>query len=146
MPQAVYTIEDGILYIETHVTLSGLQIQLSTNEQPVPTQEMKGFEVASTWLTENDYRMLAYSFGSKTLAPGKHAIMVIGDADITSIRLADVYGNNVVAMPGEATVIKDAMGSKVMNAKGIWNLNGQKIGSDKLRKGVYIIDGNKVVK
>ena len=140
-----------MLYIETPVEIAGLQIQLSLNnkEESIKTTEtLKGFEVASTWLTENDYRMLAYSFGSKTLAPGKHAIMTIGDADLTSLRLADTAGNNVLAVPGEATLIKDAMGSKVMTTKGVFNLSGQKMsGKDtNLRKGVYIIDGQKVVK
>lgn len=109
--------------------------------------DMKGFEVASTWLTENDYRLLAYSFGSKTLTPGKHAIMTIGNADITSLRLSDTQGNSVLAVPGEATAINDAMGSKVINSKGVWNLSGQKVNSEKnLKKGVYIINGQKVVK
>ena len=148
--QTVYTIEDGVLYIETPVEIAGLQIQLSLNnkEESIKTTEtLKGFEVASTWLTENDYRMLAYSFGSKTLTPGKHAIMTIGNADITSLRLSDTQGNSVLAVPGEATAINDAMGSKVINSKGVWNLSGQKVNSEKnLKKGVYIINGQKVVK
>lgn len=148
--QTVYTIEDGVLYIETPVEIAGLQIQLSLNnkEESIKTTEtLKGFEVASTWLTENDYRMLAYSFGSKTLTPGKHAIMTIGNADITSLRLSDTQGNSVLAVPGDATAIKDAMGSKVINSKGVWNLSGQKVNSEKnLKKGVYIINGQKVVK
>ena len=153
--EAVYTIEDGVLYVETPVTLSGLQVQLSDAQSTIhhsqfaTSSDMKGFELAFTWLTENDYRMLAYSFGSKTLAPGKHAIMTIGDADITSLRLADIDGRNVNAVAGEATIVKDAMGSKVMTAKGVYNLSGQKVaGKDnsKLRKGVYIIDGQKIVK
>lgn len=148
--QTVYTIEDGVLYIETPVEIAGLQIQLSLNnkEESIKTTEtLKGFEVASTWLTENDYRMLAYSFGSKTLTPGKHAIMTIGDADVTSLRLSDTQGNSVLAVPGEATAINDAMGSKVINSKGVWNLSGQKVNSEKnLKKGVYIINGQKVVK
>ena len=151
--QAVYTIEDGVLYVETPVTLGGLQAQISLSEERRVNSEefataadMKGFEVASTWLTESDYRLLAYSFGSKTLAPGKHAIMTIGNADITSLRLCDTQGRSVLAVPGEATLINDAMGSKVMTTKGVYNLSGQKMGSDKLRKGVYIINGEKVVK
>ena len=156
--QAVYTIEDGVLYIETPVEIAGLQTQLSLNEKGEMRNEklaaaadMKGFEVASTWLTENDYRLLAYSFGSKTLTPGKHAIMTIGNADITSLRLSDTQGNSVLAVPGDATAIKDAMGSKVITSKGVWNLSGQKIVNSKssngtLPKGVYIIDGQKIVK
>ena len=159
MVQAVYTIEDGVLYVETPVTLAGLQIQFNSqftihNSQFAAAKDMKGFEMASTWLTESDYRMLAYSFGSKVLTPGKHAIMTVGDADITSLRLCDTQGNAVLAVPGEATRIADAMGSKVMNTKGVWNLSGQKvmgnsqftIDNSQLRKGVYIIDGQKVVK
>lgn len=155
MAQAVYTVEDGVLYIETPVTLAGVQAQLSlnengemSNENLAAAQNLKGFEIASTWLTENDYRMLAYSFGSKVLMPGKHAIMTIGDADITSLRLSDTQGNAVLAVPGDATLINDTMGSKVLNTKGVWNLSGQKVsGNDtNLRKGVYIIDGQKIVK
>ena len=152
---AVYTVEDGVLYIETPVTLGGLQIQASlmnndrmNSEQFAAAADMKGFEIASGWLTESDYRMLAYSFGSKVLEPGKHAIMTIGDADLTSLRLSDPLGNRVNVVAGEATAVKDAMGSKVMNTKGVWNLNGQKVsGNDtNLRKGVYIINGEKVIK
>ena len=154
MAEAVYTIEDGVLYVETPVTLAGVQAQLSLNEKVEMRNEklaaaadMKGFEVASTWLTESDYRMLAYSFGSKVLMPGKHAIMNVGDADITSLRLSDTQGNAVLAVPGDATRIADAMGSKVMNTKGVWNLSGQKIINEtNLRKGVYIINGEKIVK
>ncbi len=158
MAQAVYTVEDGMLYIETPVTLAGVQAQLSLNENGKMSNEnlaaaadMKGFEIASTWLTENDYRLLAYSFGSKVLMPGKHAIMTIGNADITSLRLSDTQGNSVLAVPGDATAIKDAMGSKVINSKGVWNLSGQKIVNSKssngtLPKGVYIINGEKVIK
>jgi hypothetical protein len=143
-----------MLYIETPVTLAGVQAQLSLNEKGEMRNEklaaaadMKGFEVASTWLTESDYRMLAYSFGSKVLMPGQHAIMNVGDADITSLRLSDTQGNAVLAVPGDATRIADAMGSKVMNTKGVWNLSGQKIINEtNLRKGVYIINGEKIVK
>jgi hypothetical protein len=152
---AVYTVEDGVLYIETPVTLGGLQIQASlmnnermNSEQFAAAADMKGFEIASGWLTESDYRMLAYSFGSKVLEPGKHAILTIGDANLTSLRLSDPLGNRVNVVAGEATAVKDAMGSKVMNTKGVWNLNGQKVsGNDtNLRKGVYIINGEKVIK
>lgn len=149
--EAVYSIEDGVLYIDTPVELGGLQAQFNSqftihNSQFAAAETLKGMEVASTWLTENDYRMLAYSFGSKTLTPGKHAIMTIGNADITSLRLSDTQDRSVLAVPGEATLINDAMGSKVMTTKGVYNLSGQKMGSDKLRKGVYIINGEKVVK
>lgn len=148
-PEAVYTIEDGVLYVESPVTLAGLQVQLSTDEEPVSADDMKGFELASAWLTDSDYRLLAYSFGSKVLEPGKHAIMKVGGAELTSLRLSDTQGHRVNVVAGETTAVKDAMGSKVMNTKGVYNLNGQKVtgnSDSKLRKGVYIINGEKVIK
>jgi hypothetical protein len=148
---AIYTIENGVLYVESPVALAGVQAQLSLDgrgkmEDVRVASDLDGFEHTSAWLSDNDYLFLAYNMNGKVLTPGKHALLYIGDADLSSLRLSDAQGSNVTAVAGEGTVIKDAMGSKVMNAKGIWNLNGQKIGSDKLRKGVYIIDGNKVVK
>ena len=148
---ATYTVENGVLYVESPVALAGVQAQLSLDgrgkmEDVRVASDLDGFEHTSAWLTDNVYLFLAYNLNGKVLTPGKHALLYIGDADLSSLRLSDAQGSNVTAVAGEGTVIKDAMGSKVMNAKGIWNLNGQKIGSDKLRKGVYIIDGNKVVK
>ena len=148
---ATYTVENGVLYVESPVALAGVQAQLSLDgrgkmEDVRVASDLDGFEHTSAWLSDNDYLFLAYNLNGKVLTPGKHALLYIGDADLSSLRLSDAQGSNVTAVAGEGTVIKDAMGSKVMNAKGIWNLNGQKIGSDKLRKGVYIIDGNKVVK
>lgn len=147
--EVVYTIEDGILYVESPVTLAGLQVQLSTNEDPVITDEMRSFELASAWLTDSDYLLLAYSFGAKTLEPGKHAVLKLGSGELKSLRLSDTQGRLVRAVPGEATVIKAPMGSRVMNTKGVYNLNGQKMTGNadtKLRKGVYIINGQKIVK
>ena len=148
--EAVYTIENGMLYIETPVALAGLQLLLSVADGQVltPASSLKGFEQASTWFSENDYQLLAYNLGGRQLEPGKHAILDMGDAEISSIRLSDRQGRLVRAVPGQGTTgIKDAMGSKVKNVKGIYNLNGQKItNASKLQHGVYIINGQKVVK
>jgi hypothetical protein len=148
--EAVYTIENGMLYIETPVALAGLQLLLNVADGQVltPASSLKGFEQASTRFSENDYQLLAYNIGGRQLEPGKHAILDMGDAEISSIRLSDRQGRLVRAVPGQDTTgIKDAMGSKVKNVKGIYNLNGQKItNSSKLQHGVYIINGQKVVK
>ena len=147
---AIYTIENGMLYIETPVALAGLQLLLNVADDQVltPASSLKGFEQATTWFSENDYQLLAYHLGGRQLEPGKHAILDLGDAEISSIRLSDRQGRLVRAVPGQDTTgIKDAMGLKVKNVKGIYNLNGQKItNSSKLLHGVYIINGQKVVK
>ena len=148
--EAVYTIgDDGMLYIDTPVALAGLQLQLSLDEKISMASELDGFEQAGAWLSDNDYRLLVYQMGDKQLVPGRHPIMMVGNADITSIRLSDAQGRSVRAMAGDSTTqIKDVMGAKIINGKGVFNLKGQKLSAntENLKHGVYIINGKKVVK
>ena len=148
--EAVYTIgNDGMLYIETPVALAGLQLQLRSDEKVSMASELDGFEQAGAWLSDNDYRLLVYQMGDKQLLPGRHPIMMVGDADITSIRLSDAQGRLVRVVAGDGTTqIKDVMGAKMINGKGVYNLKGQKVSAntENLKHGVYIINGKKVVK
>ena len=143
---AVYTIEDGVLYVESPVALAGVQVQLNLDAQKdiKVAEDLDGFEHTSAWLTDNDYLFLAYNLNGKTLSAGKHALLHIGDADVSSLRLSDAQGHNVMVEAGEGTTNISAMGSKVMNQKGIYDLQGRKV--TMLKKGVYIINGKKVVK
>ena len=113
-------------------------------------KDLDGFETASAWLSDNDYLFLAYSMNGKTLAPGKHALLYIGDAELTDIRVSDVAGMKVNVVAGSGTTaIDDALLTKTLNKTGIYNLNGQKVAGNadrKLQRGVYIINGQKVVK
>ena len=115
------------------------------------TEDLNGFEQVSAWLSNNDFLFLAYNMNGKTLTAGKHALLKIGDADISQIRLSDAQGRNVTIVAGEGTTGIDVMGSKVQLQGGVFNLKGQKVASksadlQKLPKGVYIINGEKVVK
>ena len=143
---AVYTIENGVLYVESPVALAGVQVQLNLDAQKdiKVAEDLDGFEHTSAWLTDNDYLFLAYNLNGKTLSAGKHALLHIGDADVSSLRLSDAQGHNVMVEAGEGTTNISAMGSKVMNQKGIYDLQGRKVTT--LKKGVYIINGEKVVK
>ena len=143
---AVYTIENGVLYVESPVALAGVQVQLNLDAQKdiKVAEDLDGFEHTSAWLTDNDYLFLAYNLNGKTLSAGKHALLHIGDADVSSLRLSDAQGHNVMVEAGEGTTNISAMGSKVMNQKGIYDLQGRKVTT--LKKGVYIINGKKVVK
>ena len=149
---ATYTVEDGTLYVESPVALAGVQVQLNLDAQKdiEVTEDLNGFEHTSAWLTDNDYLFLAYNMNGKTLTAGKHALLKIGDADVTTLRLSDAQGHNVMVETGEATGIT-TLGSKVKQQGGIFNLKGQKLSGKvidlkKLPKGVYIINGEKVVK
>lgn len=152
MATATYTVENGIVYVDSPVDLAGVQIQIATEKgsEVTATGEMEGFEQASSWLSDNDFIYLAYSMSGKTLTAGKHAILNIGNAKIMDIRLSDAAGKNVEAKAGELSSIT-RLGSDVMNVSGIYTLTGVKLSgrsSDlkKLPAGVYIVDGKKMVK
>lgn len=152
MATATYTVENGIVYVDSPVDLAGVQIQIATEKgsQIKATDEIEGFEQASSWLSDNDFLFLAYSMSGKTLAAGKHAILNIGNAKIMDIRLSDAAGKNVEAKAGQETSVT-RLGADVMNVSGIYTLTGVKLSgrsSDlkKLPAGVYIVDGKKVVK
>ena len=152
---AAYFIEDGTLFVESPVSLGGVQVQLMLDgrgkmEDVSVASDLDGFETASAWLSDNDYLFLAYSMNGKTLAPGKHALLHIGDADITSLRLSDTSGKNVNVNLGGTTGV-DRMGKHVMNVEGVYDLQGRKLSTQNfelstLKKGIYIINGKKVVK
>ena len=154
--QVVYTVENNILFVESPIDLAGIQVQLSLNErckkEDVRTSdELKGFEQASAWLTDDDYLLLAYSMSGKTLSAGKHALLYIGDSDISQLRISDINGHNVTVIAGDGATQIDVMGSRVQRQEGIYDLYGRKLvdgksSNRKLPHGVYIINGKKVVK
>lgn len=148
---AIYYVEDGTLYVESPVDLSGIQVQLTlpTDSEVAISDNLDGFEHASSWLSDNDYLFMAYSLSGKKLAAGKHALLYVGDGQVASIKLGDAIGRSVTAISNNGTTGIDRMGKDVMNVKGIYDLQGRKLStlnSQTLKKGIYIIDGQKVVK
>jgi len=150
---ATYSIENGILYVESPVALGGVQVQVNVPEKTDITtlDDLKGFEQAGAWLSDNDYLFLAYNMNGKTLSAGKHALLRIGNGQVTNIRLGDADGKNVAAIAGIGITNIDNMATNVRLQQGIYNLKGQKISGNademnKLPKGVYIINGTKVLK
>ena len=148
---ATYTVENGIVYVDCPVALAGVQVQLATGEKKKITiaDDLKGFETVSSWLTDNDYIFLAYNMNGLTLPAGKHAILNIGDAEITGLRLSDALGHNIAASRVLTEIERVTPGKT--NSNGVFNINGQKVATDKnslkaLPRGVYIINGKKVVK
>ncbi|MBR4899152.1 MAG: S8 family serine peptidase [Prevotella sp.] len=155
---AFYSIVNGTLYVESDVALAGVQVQVSLTPAPSPSgegsvtvaEDLNGFEQVSAWLSDNDLLFLAYNMKGKTLEPGKHALLHVGEGRVASMRLSDAYGQNVTAIGSETTGI-DRMGSDVMNVEGIYDLQGRKLSNLKsqlstLKKGVFIVNGQKVVR
>ena len=104
---ATYSIEDGILYVETPVALGGVQVQLTgkSGDEFTAMPALDAFERVGVWNTETDYLFMAYSMSGKTLLPGKHALLRINHADVDAVVLSDVLGKNVVAIDGNVTGI-----------------------------------------
>lgn len=151
-PSATYSIENGILFVNSPVALAGVQVQLATdkNQKISIADSLSDFEQASAWLSDNDWLFLAYNMNVKTLPAGKNAIMYIGDARISSICLSDAMGRNVKAVGDNVTGVNH-MGSDVMHIEGIYTLSGRKLSGssemlNRLPNGVYIINGKKIVK
>lgn len=147
---AILTIENGVLYIETPVKLAGVQVQLATDDDATITvaEGTNGMEQATAWLTDNDYLFLAYSIAGKTLAPGKHALLNVANSKVNNIVIADENGKAVNVVSNEVTAI-DRLASDVKNVKGVYTLQGVKLSgkeNKELPKGIYIINGEKVIK
>lgn len=149
---ATYSIEDGIVYVDCDAPLAGVQVLLNMDEKVdiTTTAELKGFEQTGAWLSDNDYIFLGYNMNGLTLSSGKHAILNIGNATISDIRLSDANGRNIKAVADDTVTKVDNMASRVMTQKGVFTLSGQKVSGNNemksLPKGVYIVNGQKVIK
>lgn len=149
---AEYSIEDGILYVDTPIDLGGVQVMLNLDPQKSVTvsDDLVGFEHTSAWLSENDYMFMAYNMNGKTLSAGKHALLRIGDAEVSDLILSTISGKPVYVKTGGTTAI-ETVETKTQKVNGVFNLKGHKMADkasdlEKLPKGIYIIDGEKVVK
>jgi hypothetical protein len=109
---AYYTIEDGILFVDTPVELGGVQVLLGNVgelRELEPLQAMNGFEQVKV-NTNDGALFLAYSMSGKKLEAGKHALLRIGEASISDVALSDPTGHNVMAVfkesetPGDETI------------------------------------------
>ena len=99
---ATYSIEDGILYIETPVVLGGVQFAFNADAEISVLEALNGFET-TTWTTATNFNFMAYSMSGKTLEVGRHALLYIGDAALDKIILSNAQGQNVPAIKKVAT-------------------------------------------
>jgi hypothetical protein len=94
---ATYSIEDGILYVETPVVLGGVQFAFNPEAEIAALEALNGFE-QMTWNSADHLNFMAYSMSGKTLGVGKHALLRIGDAIVEKIVLSNAQGQNVPAI------------------------------------------------
>ena len=99
---ATYSIEDGILYVETPVVLGGVQFTFDAEAEISALEALNGFEKI-TWNTAETFNFMAYSMSKKTLGVGKHALLYVGDAEMKKIILSNTDGQNIPAIQRTTT-------------------------------------------
>lgn len=116
-------------------------------------ERANGQSIMSNELSENTTRVLATGLNAKTLKEGNEAIAYIdimgeGEVALSNIRFATPDAtsasakNVVIAIEGEATGINSVKAEE--NVEGVYTISGVK--TNKLQKGVNIVNGRKVVK
>lgn len=104
---ATYTVENGVLYVESPVALGG--VQLSVKADPDcgfrPLAALDGFEHVGCWQEDGKYLFLAYSMSGRVIEPGRTALLELGGGSIENIILSDTKGANVLPIDGTATGI-----------------------------------------
>ena len=153
MSGAVYTIEDGILYVNSPVALGGVQVMVNASEDTeVKTLEaLDAMERMWIQMDENTRLLLAYSMTGKTIPAGKTALLELGNVPVTDIVLSDAMGNNIMVEQGDVTSVTEVRTEVKPVATGIYDLMGRKIASDvrqlkHLQPGIYIVNGVKTAK
>lgn len=146
IPTAEFTIEDGILYIDSPVELGGAQFRFISLDgvQFTPFQVLEGMEFVN--YRDNEHLtdlMMAFSMSGITIPAGHHAIMYVGDASLDDIVLSDKWGNDVEALYRQPTIVETITpDQRPVEQKGIYDMMGRRV--EKPSKGVYIINGKKV--
>lgn len=151
---ATYSVEDGKVWVNSPVALAGVQVLVRPqgDGSPKAAADLDGFEQAGAWIHGSDYVFLGYNASGKTIPAGRHAILDIGDgAELKSLILSDPRGKNV-SVEGEVTgADKLKAAAATLGRKGIYTTDGVKVEVDEdkigsLPHGVYIINGNKVLR
>ena len=102
---AEYTIENGILYLNTPVALGGLQITFDSQVSVIDA--MSNFVQSAKWTSNNQYTYIAFSDNGTMFEAGKYPICKVGDAQIVNIVLSTPYGCDVNAEEGSILGVGD---------------------------------------
>ena len=145
---AEYSIEDGILYIDSPVELAGVQFSLTSSEEVrfTPLKALEGMEYVNYRQEQESAPdlLMAFSLSGLTIPAGRHPILFVGNASLTDIVLSDKWGNDVRPLSKMPTAIETISPvQKPAKQKGIYDLKGRRV--TKPSKGVYINNGEKVV-
>ncbi len=102
---AVYTIENGVLYLETPVEIGAFMLKFDS--EVTVSGALDGFDVAADNVTDGDFMVIAYSMRGKTLKPGKYALMTVENAQVTGYSIATPEACDVNLVDGSILGIGD---------------------------------------
>lgn len=143
---AEFTIEDGILYVESPVELGGVQFCLTASEDAyfTPLKTLDGMEFVTINEEEgSSTQLMAFSLIGRAIPAGRHAILYVGEASLDDIVLSDKWGNDVKVLPHLSTAIETVSPARQsVKQEGIYDLLGRRVARPS--KGVYIKNGKKV--
>lgn len=144
---ATYSVEDGLLYLDSSTPLGGIQILVETNKEnePTATEALGGMEVASTWIDDKNYLFMAYSMSGRCISSGRQAVLHVGDGVVKNLILSDPMGKNIeVAQetPTEVINIENAMTEFDNGGKSsveITDIAGRSVTPNTITHGIYIV-------
>lgn len=150
---ATYTIEDGVLYVESPVELGGVQVTLNddVDDDFVALEALNGLEQLSCKKADGRTLFLSFSMTGTSIESGRQALLRIGNAKVEDLVLSDAHGRNVYAINGTETAIHDVEaledGSGRTQTR-IYDISGREVSRADMKHGVYVIalyrDGKKV--
>jgi hypothetical protein len=143
---AEFTIEEGILYLDSPVELGGVQFSLTSPEevQFTPFKVLEGMEYVTYRENESvKHQLMAFSMTGRTIPAGRQAILYVGNASLIDIVLSDKWGNDVKALYQTPTVVETITpAQQLIKRDGIYDLMGRRVTNPS--KGVFISNGKKV--
>lgn len=95
---AYFSVENGVLYVECGQPIGGLQVRLNADRTKTDITTAAGldaFEEVANWVSDNEFLYMMFSMSGQTLAPGRHALLHIGDAKVSEVVAAGVNGANL---------------------------------------------------
>lgn len=114
---AIYYVEDGVLYVDSPVALSGVDITFAATPRVssfTPMADIAAMEVTGGYVANDLYRVVIFSAAGKAIPAGRTALLRIADADIEAITLADTRANRVEAQAADESGVSEAVADQVL--------------------------------
>lgn len=114
---AIYYVEDGVLYVDSPVALSGVDLTFAATPRVssfTPMADIAAMEVTGGYVADGLYRVVIFSAAGKAIPAGRTALLRIADADIEAITLADTRANRVEAQAADESGVSEAVADEVL--------------------------------